>query len=204
MCPCIIGGRKWWKKHETCLSSKISFDYRTLHLFVIMATPDLCGYVSVNIHAAKLSKEMARRLLRHLVKRYPYMYMLYTLYEHLNNTCYNVYIYKSMCTHICVCARAHACRQACMHAHTHTHTHTCMHTKSSLYWHTGNIVCHTCLCHWICQYLNNVYHYDYYDASIQLKENKYMPRKCYLFNQSINAVKINAHYIQLIINNKIC
>jgi len=48
-----------WKKHETCLKSKISFDYMTLQLFVIMATSDLCGYISVNIHAVKLSTEMA-------------------------------------------------------------------------------------------------------------------------------------------------
>ena len=90
-----------------------------------------------------------------------------------------------MCTHIRVCVCV------CVHMPAD------MYTKCLLYWHTGNIVCHTCLCHWIHKYLNNIYHYDYYDASIQLQENKYMPSKYYLFNQSINAVEINAHYTQL-------
>jgi hypothetical protein len=50
------------------------------------------------------------------------MYMLYTLYEHLNNTCYNVYIYKSMYNHIYIY----------IHTYIHTYTHTCMHAHKIL------------------------------------------------------------------------
>lgn len=38
---------------------KISFDYRTLYLFVTMVTSDSCHHSSVNKRAVKLRTEMA-------------------------------------------------------------------------------------------------------------------------------------------------
>jgi len=113
-----------------------------------------------------------------------YIYIYIYIYTYIHT-----YIHIDIYVCVCVCVRVCTCLQV--------HTHT----KSLLYWQYKSVIPACAI-----GYVNTliISTSDYYDASIQLKENKYMPSKCYLFNQSNNAAEINAHYIQLIINNKIC